>query len=77
MDWITDDFGYYFFGPGMAISKMGNEYARGSNAFQVFNQILLVFVAEVQVELRIVVVHHVEQRGKAPVVKEATRLMRP
>jgi hypothetical protein len=51
--------------------------ARGSNAFQILNQILLVCVAEVEFELRIVVVHHVEQRGEASIVEETALLMRP
>jgi hypothetical protein len=49
----------------------------GSDTFQVLDQILFVCVAEVEFELRIIVVHHVKQRRKASVVKESTLLMRP
>ena len=48
-----------------------------SNPLQILDQILLVRVAEVQLEMRIIVVHHVEQGGEAPVVEEAALLMRP
>ena len=51
--------------------------ARGSNSLQILDQILLVCVAEIQFELRIVVVDHVEQRGEAAVVEEAALLVRP
>jgi hypothetical protein len=52
-------------------------FAGRSNTFKVLDQILLVCVAEVEFELRIIVVDHVKQRRKASVVKEATLLMRP
>src|SRR5262249_3155137 len=51
--------------------------ARGSNTFQVLDQILLVCVAEVELEVLIVVVHHVEQGCKATIMEEATLLMGP
>src|SRR5450759_3343374 len=65
----------------MAISNIGDKYSinitRGSDTFQVLDQILLVGIAEVKLELSIVVVHHVEQRGKASIVEEPALLMRP
>jgi hypothetical protein len=50
---------------------------RQSNSFQILDQILLVGIAELQAELCIVVVHHIEQRGKPSIVVESTFLMRP
>ena len=52
-----------------------DQFAEGSNAFQVLDQILLVCVAEVQVELRIVVVNHIEQGGEAAIVEETALLV--
>src|SRR5262249_46755848 len=50
---------------------------RQSNSFQVLDQILLVGIAELQVELGIVVIHHVQQRGEPSIMVESTLLMRP
>jgi hypothetical protein len=47
---------------------------RRSNSFQVLDQILLIAITELQVELRIVVVDHVEQRGEPSIVVESTLL---
>jgi hypothetical protein len=44
---------------------------------QVLNQIRLVSIAEVQLEVSIVVIHHLKQSGEASIVKAATILMRP
>jgi hypothetical protein len=49
----------------------------GSDALQVLDQILLVCVAEVQLEVSIVVVHHVQQGGEAAIMEEPALLMRP
>jgi hypothetical protein len=52
-------------------------HTSGSDSLQVLDQIFLARIAEVQLEVRIVVVHHVEQGGEASVVVEAALLMRP
>ena len=54
-----------------------DQFAEGSDAFQVLDQILFVCVAEVQVELRLVVVDHVEQGGEAAIVEETAVLVGP
>ena len=48
-----------------------------SDSLQVLDQILFVCLAEVQLEVLVVVVHHVKQRGEPPVVEEPALLVRP
>src|SRR5262245_60069085 len=50
---------------------------RRSDPLQVLHQIALLRIAESQVELPIVVIHHVKQRGESAVVVEATLLVCP
>lgn len=49
----------------------------GSDTFQVLDQVGLVALAEVQAELLVVVIDHVEQGGEAAVMIEAALLVRP
>ena len=47
-----------------------------SYPFQILDQTLLVCIAEIQLEVPVVVIHDLEQGGKAAVVEEAALLMR-
>jgi hypothetical protein len=48
-----------------------------SDSLQILDQIVLIRIAEAQIEVDIVVVDHVKQGGEPPVVEEAAFLMRP
>src|SRR5574340_780975 len=50
---------------------------RGSDSLQVFDQVLLVRFAEIELEVIVVVIDHIGERGKTAVVVEAALLMRP
>src|SRR5262249_21303768 len=60
-----------------AVSAHVRFWSIASNTFQVLDQIFLVCVAEVELEVLIVVVHHVEQGCKATIMEEASLLMGP
>ncbi len=51
--------------------------ARDSDTLQIFDQVVLLGVAQLEIKLRIVVVHYVEQRREPPVVEKAALLVRP
>ena len=62
-------------GPGVFAHAL--RAIRRSDPLQVLHQIALLRIAESQVELPIVVIHHLEQRGESPVVVEAALLVCP
>src|SRR5215472_17756739 len=51
--------------------------ALNSDSLQILHQVVLLIAAEIQFELRVVVVHYVGQRGETAVVVEAAFLVRP
>src|SRR5262249_675891 len=57
--------------------RFAHDAVLNSNSFQILNQILLLITAEVQFQVRVVMINHVCQRSEAAVAIEAALLVGP